>query len=120
MPVNEPIRVPKMPQLEGRALELYEKHFGQQRYQNYNKCRTDKLCEPSELPPVCVHQPCHDVESYFWMIALFLLQAIPDEDVARTDDTIAVYRELIEILQIGAAARTSGGKVRNIFLMEVD
>lgn len=107
-----------MPQLEGRALELYEKHFGQKRYQDYNKCRTDKLCEPSELPPVCVHQPCHDVESYFWMIALFLFQAVPDEDVARTDDTLGAYYEQMEILQTGAAARAKGGKVRSTLLTE--
>ena len=60
---NVPICVPKMPRLEGRALELYEKHFSQMRYQDYNTCRTDKLCE--ELPAACMHQPCHDVESYF-------------------------------------------------------
>ena len=107
-----------MPQLEGRALELYEKHFGQKRYQDYNKCRTDKLCKASELPPVCMHQPCHDVESYFWMIALFLSQAIPDEDVASADDTLAAYQEKIRVLQTGAATRDYGGDCRNAFLMD--
>ena len=28
--MNRPYRVPQMPQLEGRALKLYEKHFGQE------------------------------------------------------------------------------------------
>ena len=62
---NVPMRVPKMPRLEGRALKLYKKHFGQTRYQDYNTRRTYKLGKREELPAVCVHQPRHDVESYF-------------------------------------------------------
>ena len=76
-----------MPQLEGWALELYKEHFGQERYQ---ECQTDKLCKPSKLPPAFLHQPCHDVESYFWIIVLFFLQAIP-EDVVGEDGNLAMY-----------------------------
>jgi hypothetical protein len=115
---NAPNPVPEMPQLEGRALELYEKHFGQARYQEYNECRKDKpLCKRSELPQACLHQPRHDVESYFWIIFMFLLQAIPEEDVVRIDDTLEEYREQIRIIQGAAAARTGGG-VRTAFITD--
>jgi hypothetical protein len=104
-----------MPQLEGRALELYEKHFGQARYQEYNECRKDKpLCKCSELPQACLHQPCHDVESYFWIVFIFILQAIP-EDVMRMDDTLVAYQWQMQILQAGAAGRW-GGSLRTGFL----
>jgi hypothetical protein len=105
-----------MPQLEGRALELYEKHFGQARYQEYNECRKDKpLCKRSKLPRACLHQPRHDVESYFWIISIFLLQAIPEQDVVRMDDTLVEYQEGMWALQVGAALRR-GGNFRTEFL----
>jgi len=66
-----------------------------------------------------MHQPCHDVESYFWMIAWFLLQAVPDEDdVVRMDDTFAEYQEQMWILQTWAAPTRYGGSVRSAFLTD--
>jgi hypothetical protein len=112
MGMNAPKPVPEMPRLGSRALELYMKHFGKKRYQTYNKCRKKKL--RASLPEPCVHQPCHDVESYFWVIFFFLLQAIPDGDV-RVDDNLEVYRDRVQLLQ-AAAGQVGGGIVRNAFL----
>ena len=117
---NQPYRVPEMPRLEGEALGLYDKHFGQSRYQHYNGCRTDKLCKLEELPADCMHQPCHDVESYFWVIAMFLLQAIPEEDVAGVDDSLGVYQKRMQMLEAAAADPLDGSGIRDIFVMDMD
>ena len=110
-----PNRIPKMPQLEGQALELYRQHFGQQRYQKYNTCRKDGLHQASELPKACVHQPRHDVESYFWMLALYLLQAVP-EGVTAVDYNLERYQEEMRTIMHLAARADAGGRSRSTFL----
>lgn len=109
-----------MPLLEGKALQLYERHFTPPRYNLYNECRQSPLLAPTDIPKpwTCLHQPRHDAESYFWMIFFFILQAIPAEDSDKPDHNLAAFRNAMYGLQVGAATHMVGGRMRSTFFTD--
>jgi len=109
-----------MPLLEGKALQLYERHFTLPRYNEYNECRQSPLLAPTDIPKpwTCLHQPRHDAESYFWMIFFFILQAIPAEDSDKPDRNLATFRNAMYDLQVGAATHMVGGRMRSAFFTD--
>ncbi|KAJ3535255.1 hypothetical protein NM688_g7005 [Phlebia brevispora] len=82
-----------MPELSGKAKELYDKTWGAATYEEY--CDRNGTCHGSTVPdnntlralyaklstkPVC-HRPHHDVESMFWTLFVTALKAVPKSDL---------------------------------------
>ncbi|KAJ3550514.1 hypothetical protein NM688_g5060 [Phlebia brevispora] len=82
-----------MPELSGKARELYDEAWGAASYEEY--CDRDGRCHGSVVPdkdalevlfdklttePLC-HRPRHDVESMFWTLFVTVLKAVPKSDL---------------------------------------
>jgi len=79
--------------LEGRAKEMYLKHYGSEPYDAFNdhlvRVENDTLakCDIFESNSGILHSAVHDVESVFWIIMWFLIRASPvgDTETLSTD-----------------------------------
>jgi len=52
------------------------------------------------------------------MISFFLLQAIPAEDSDKPDHNLGAFRDAMQYLRVGAAARIGGWRVRSAFFTD--
>jgi len=90
-----------MPALEGDIKAAYEsahKHDELRRYEDANGQRhSGQLLDDEDMLQIIMstdnsleklffHQPCHDAESVFWVIVMFLLRIRPAEDVEEGED----------------------------------
>ncbi|KAK7690220.1 hypothetical protein QCA50_006872 [Cerrena zonata] len=73
----------RMPELEGKAKEVYIKTYGQDAYDAYtdvtaNTYHGSKFQKPSkDIPLLFSHRPDHDIESLFWVLVEVVISALP-------------------------------------------
>ncbi len=73
----------RMPELQGKAYDLYINAHGQHRYERYAEpgpttCHGSRPpMEWTESDPQFAHRPEHDVESVFWTMLLTLVRVCP-------------------------------------------
>lgn len=85
-----------MPELHGKAYDLYIKSYGEETYQRFcddgGKCHGGICVESPETTriPFC-HRPAHDVESIFWTLLVRLIRAMPASPIADRVSRKAIY-----------------------------
>ena len=71
-----------MPELQGKARDLYIKTYGEETYNAYNDTEPKMFHgarftrRPKVIPPF-THRPDHDMESLFWVLVVVLILAKP-------------------------------------------
>lgn len=105
-----------MPELNGRAKEVYVKSYGQETYDAYTDIHTvhgrERLIDPPPTPEF-YHRPDHDVESIFWVLVFALITAKPED---APDEPTPTFFEAMEWFQTHSIKEVMLTDSRNPFL----
>lgn len=108
-----------MPELAGKAKEVYVNSYGQNTYDAYtdtvpNTAHGGKLPEERDRAPSFFHRPDHDVESIFWVLVSSVIMAKP---LDAPDEPSSTFVEVWEILKDHIIKKSQTFDPRNFLLL---
>ena len=89
------VRPPEVPKLDSHALQVYTEVLGNAQYDKYKWLPGDypEIDPFPEDPPPAVHSAYHDAESVYWVLAVFLLCALPKGCEQNKDDNQEAFSQ---------------------------
>ena len=103
-----------MPQLQGKAKDLYIHAHGQAVYDLYydvgGTLHGIHLCHPDQVPGPFLRRPDHDVESVFWTLFSSLLRVCPSDGPTINAFLLATIESSSEGLLVPKYEKNSSAK----------